>query len=61
VCGLIAPMRPWRWALLVGIWIPLHTLVQTGSPRSLIMLVVLAFPFAGAYAGTAIRRAIAMK
>jgi hypothetical protein len=56
VCGLIAPVRPWRWALLVGIWIPAHMLMRTGSPRSLIMLIVLAFPIAGAYAGMAVRR-----
>ena len=60
VCGLIEPTRPWRWALSVGIWIPVHTLVRTASPRSLVMLVLLAFPFAGAYAGMAIRRGLAM-
>jgi hypothetical protein len=60
VCGLIGPMRPWLWALAVGIWIPVHTLVRTGSPQSLIMLILLAFPFAGAYAGMAIRRGLAM-
>jgi len=60
ICGLIAPQRPWLWALAVGVWIPLHTLVQTGSPRSLVMFVLLAFPLAGAYAGMLIRRAVAM-
>jgi hypothetical protein len=54
--GLIAPQRPWVWALAVGIWIPAHAIVHQRSIGSLVMLVVLAFPFAGAYAGMAVRR-----
>ena len=59
VCGLIdsqRPQRPWRWALATGIWIPLHAIAKTAAPGSLVMLVVLAFPLAGAYAGMAARR-----
>ena|SRR5436305_7538681 len=54
--GLIAPQRPWLWALAIGIWIPLHAMVQHPEPKAVIMLVLLAFPFAGAYAGMAVRR-----
>ena len=58
--GLIAPRRPWLWALAVGIWIPAHSFVRTWSIGSLGMLVVLAFPFAGAYLGMALRRMLAL-
>jgi hypothetical protein len=54
--GLIAPQRPWLWALAIGIWIPAHALAQHPEPKTLLMLIVLAFPFAGAYAGMAMRR-----
>ena len=57
--GLIAPQRPWLWALAVGIWIPAYAFVRTWSVGSLGLLVVLAFPFAGAYLGMAVRRALA--
>ena len=60
VFGLIAPQRPWLWALAVGIWIPLHAVARAWSLSSLGMVVVLAFPFAGAYLGMAIRRVLAM-
>ena len=29
--GLIAPQRPWLWAICVGIWIPIHTIAR--APR----------------------------
>ena len=54
--GLIAPQRPWLWALAIGIWIPAHALIQHPGPKALLMLIVLAFPFVGAYAGMAMRR-----
>jgi len=59
VFGLIGPQRPWLWALAVGIWIPLHALARTPSPPSAAIVGVLAFPFLGAYAGMAVRRALA--
>lgn len=59
VFGLVGPQRPWLWALAIGIWIPLHAIARNLSLGSLGMLVVLAFPFAGAYAGMAIRRVLA--
>jgi len=58
VLGLIGPQRPWRWALAVGIWIPLYALARTGSPGALAMFIVLAFPAVGAYSGMALRRVL---
>jgi hypothetical protein len=52
-CGMRAPRRAWRWGLAVGIWIPLHAIVARGD---FLMLIVLAFPLAGAWAGAAARR-----
>jgi hypothetical protein len=60
VLGLIAPQRPWLWALAVGIWIPLYAVTRAWSLSSLGMVVVLVFPFAGAYLGMGIRRVLAM-
>ena len=58
--GLIAPQRPWLWALCIGIWIPLHQIARTPSVRSLLGgLVIFAFPLVGAYAGIACRRMFA--
>lgn len=58
VLGLLGPRRPWAWALGVGIWIPALAMVRTPAPGTLGMLLVLLFPFAGAYIGMALRRAI---
>jgi hypothetical protein len=58
--GLIAPRRPWLWALAVGIWIPLYAIARAASPGSFAMLIVLVFPFAGAYIGMGVRRLLAM-
>ena len=60
VFGLIAPRRPWLWALAVGIWIPAYAFARSASFGSLGMLAVLAFPLAGAYAGMGVRRVLAM-
>ena len=57
VIGLVAPRRPWLWALAVGIWIPLHACARSPHPASLAMLIVMVFPFAGACAGMALHRA----
>ncbi len=46
--GLLAPKRPWLWALLVGIWIPVFNIILT---RNFDTLFTLIFPFFGAYAG----------
>jgi hypothetical protein len=60
VLGLVAPRRPWLWALSVGIWIPAHAIAKAPGPRSVAMLVILAFPLAGAYAGMFVRKFLAM-
>jgi hypothetical protein len=57
--GLIAPQRPWLWALAIGIWIPAHAIARHHTLGSLAMLIVLLFPLAGAYAGMAMRRLLA--
>jgi hypothetical protein len=58
VIALASPRRPWLTALAVGIWIPAHAWARSGDPKSLVMLVVVGFPLAGAYAGAAVRRAM---
>jgi hypothetical protein len=60
IFGLVQPGRPWLWALAIGIWIPLGAILRSHSIGSIMMLVVLVFPLAGAYAGTALRRKIAL-
>jgi hypothetical protein len=59
--GLVAPRRVWVWAIAVGIWIPAYAIARTPSMGSVAMLVVLAFPLAGAYAGLAVCRVVAMR
>jgi hypothetical protein len=46
--ALLGCRKPWLLALAVGIWIPLHDIFLSHDPR---MLLVLIFPFVGAYAG----------
>jgi hypothetical protein len=59
VLGLLGPRRPWAWALLVGFWIPAYAIARAPSTGSLAMLIVLVFPFVGAYLGMALRRGLA--
>jgi hypothetical protein len=42
--------RPWLWALLVGIWIPLFELWGPGGPASLSALVITTLGAFGGYA-----------
>jgi hypothetical protein len=56
--GLVQPGRAWLWAIAIGIWIPLGAILRWHSIGSIMMLVVLVFPLAGAYAGMALRRKI---
>ncbi|HEX4348484.1 MAG TPA: hypothetical protein VHZ73_12990 [Vicinamibacterales bacterium] len=56
--GCALPRRPWLWALGVGVWIPVHTMVRTGDPQAAVMLVVLLFPLAGSYSGAFLRRTL---
>ena len=53
--GAVEPARPWRWALSVGIWIPVVGILTGGNVGSLIALAV---AFVGAYGGMMVRRAI---
>ena len=52
IIGLLVQRRPWLYALAVGLWIPLWGIIHT---QNLSMLLVLLFPFAGVYAGWALR------
>ena len=52
VIAFISSRRPWFWALLVGIWIPVHTTLHGGSVGSFLALV---FAFGGAYLGASLR------
>jgi hypothetical protein len=56
ILGLIAPRRPWLWALAVGVWIPMMGIVGTHNYGSLLALFI---AFAGAYAGMAVRNLVA--
>ena len=51
--GLVAPERPWLWALAVGIWIPLFGIIAHANYGLLLVLII---AFAGAYAGALIRK-----
>jgi hypothetical protein len=53
--GMLGPKRPWLWALLVGIWIPLYNILTT---HNFSLLITLFFPFFGAYAGMLVRHLI---
>lgn len=50
--GYLSPSRPWIWALSVGIWIPLYSIVSLGDFK---MLLVMLFGFAGSYLGAAVK------
>lgn len=54
VFTLIGYRRPWLMALAVGVSIPLRGIIET---HDLSLLVLLVFPFLGAYAGFLIRSA----
>jgi hypothetical protein len=53
VFGAARPSRPWRWALAVGLWVPVLGLVIRHNPGALIALVPAVL---GAYAGAGARR-----
>ncbi len=56
--GILGPKRPWLWALLVGIWLPLQYMI---TKHNFSLLVTLIFPFFGAYAGMLARNLIINK
>ena len=64
--GLIGPRRPWLWALAIGVWIPLYLIVDhiaahTVTLETFSYLIILAFPFVGAYAGMGLRKAFSAR
>jgi hypothetical protein len=50
IVSALAGRRPWLWALLVGVWVPAHTILNGGDPAAILAL---AFALAGPYAGYA--------
>ncbi len=48
ILGLLIKRRPWLYALALGLWLPLWEGIAS---RNFTILVVLAFPFIGVYAG----------
>jgi len=61
MCGFVAPRWPWRWALAAGIGTPLLAIARSPSLASVGMLLVLVFPFAGAYLGMMVRRSLLLR
>lgn len=53
VIGLLLQKRPWLYALAFGIWLPLTGIIFR---HDWMMLIVLAFPFIGVYAGWLIKQ-----
>jgi hypothetical protein len=54
--GVAAPRRPWLWGIATGIWTVGAAVASAPASRSAGMLLILAFPLAGAYAGSLLRR-----
>jgi hypothetical protein len=59
--GLLVPRRPWLWAISIWLWLPAWNIAKNGAirPGMIMWLIVLAFPMAGALAGTFVRRRLA--
>jgi hypothetical protein len=67
--GIVRPSQPWRWAVVVGVWLPLAHLAlracgrpapvhpDTLSTILLLLPVALAVCLIGSYAGAFLRRA----
>ena len=58
VIAAISPARPWRWALLVGVWIPALALARGQGPGALLALAAAAV---GAYLGSGARRMLSLE
>jgi hypothetical protein len=48
VCGFISRSKLWLWALITGIWIPVHGILTMGDFKFLLILLI---SFAGSYGG----------
>lgn len=53
--GLVSPKRPWVWALIVGLWIPLYGFLYSHSHLSILALIM---GFIGAYAGSIVENTL---
>jgi hypothetical protein len=62
--GYVGPEAPWRWAIMIGIWVPIAEIMFrltqpfiSSSPAQLLQpLVALVPPFLGVYGGMIVRR-----
>jgi hypothetical protein len=63
ILGFAAPRRPWLWGTAVGISTMAEAAAGAAGAGSgaLLFLLILAFPLAGAYAGTLARRLLAAR
>jgi len=57
--GAVKPRHPWLWAVAVGLWIPLLTIVPHPESPNYATLLALVFALTGAYAGAATRKMLA--
>ncbi len=55
VSAALSGRRPWLWALLVGVWVPVVEIPGTGQPGSLGALL---FAAIGAFAGYGLARLV---
>jgi hypothetical protein len=55
ILGLARPRRPWRWSLLVGVWLPALFALNGGTRPDLLLLLCLVVSTLGAYAGAMVR------
>ena len=51
--GFVEPRHPSLWALALGVWIPLLSILRTQNYSAMLALIV---TFVGAYGGMALRR-----
>jgi hypothetical protein len=55
IFGLLAARRPWLFALVIGLWLPVREIYLT---HSLLFLIPFGVPFAGVYAAWGLRRLV---
>lgn len=62
LCGFVAPQQPWRWALALGIWLPMFGVPERfGGMFIPAWLVMAFFPWAGAIHGMLARRVVSRR